>query len=95
MGTRIGKKVFIPIGVSCITQFQLNKIFGEVFYESMLFDWNITTPDGTFKILNDFNQFAQDGVDDLSVNINSTVYNEKYHFWYWHIKKQLGGGIDK
>ena len=51
MASVIGDKIIVPIGCSCITQFQLNFFYSHQKYNSQIFDWTLFTPDSLISIL--------------------------------------------
>lgn len=89
MATVVDNVVYLPIGCSCINQFQLNFCFENKHYDSQLFDWSITTPDATIAILRDKKTFIN-GLDDiefLSANIPFSRLMPGY--FIWHLEKML------
>jgi hypothetical protein len=45
------RKIIIPIGCSCINQFQIDFYFGNSNLIGSLFDWNVTTPGTTVQVM--------------------------------------------
>jgi len=89
MATIVDKVIYLPIGCSCINQFQLNFRFGVAGYDSQLFDWSITTPDSTIDILREKKLFINDlnEIEFLSINI---PYSERMPgYFIWHLDKIL------
>lgn len=89
MATNVDKFIYLPIGCSCINQFQLNFRFGTSGYTSQLFDWAIATPDSTAKILREKGPFIDtlDNLEFLSPNIPYSTRMPGYFFW--HLEKTL------
>lgn len=87
MSTKTEKNYFVPIGCSCINQFQLDFRFGKVGYDSQLFDWNIVTPDSTIQIINSIGSPFVNSIDDLSLHSNKILKsNTLPGFYWWHME---------
>lgn len=89
---------FIPIGCSCINQFQLNFNFGNnanAIKKGSLFDWNITSPQSTVEILKAVveNKLYQSIGDRNNYILENgylrNVAFESFYFWHEDGKKVL------
>jgi hypothetical protein len=81
----------LPVGVSCINQFQMRFSRKFAFRDGSAypFDWAITTPDTTIEILEERTAFVN-GLNDLEIingRVRSTVHPGIY---FWHINWDLG-----
>lgn len=84
----LGDRTIIPIGCSCINQFQTGFFFGEERCRGSLFQWTITTPRTTVEVLDyaragtlaalfaDKAQFEMDGAHMRNRNFDG--------FYHWH-----------
>jgi len=82
---------WIPLGCSCISQFQLNSHFGEHSYVSQLFDWNIVTPDALVQIFDSRFAELREAVNSLAMHGPSILKaNSLPGFYWWHADKLLG-----
>lgn len=100
MAWRVGRKLLLPIGCSCIVQFQLDRstilaaIAGStppftVAKEAWLFDWQITKPDTTVDILSSAAR-GIGGIEDFDLH-ECMVRSKRFAgLYFWHICKDLG-----
>lgn len=92
----IGTTCIIPIGCSCITQFQIEKHFGRTAVQSSFFDWMITAPGATIALMTAQldGTLAEKMADRTAYNLHSKCrYMANAHFpglYFWHEK---GGDI--
>ena len=91
----VEQKHIIPIGCSCINQYQLDFYFGRKYPQptrplkrSSIFDWNVTTPESTIQ----FFQFVQAGnIKSIMCDRNNytiekgRLKNTAFEcFYFWH-----------
>jgi hypothetical protein len=95
MANKNEKAYFVPIGCSCINQFQLDFRFGKLNYESQLFDWSIVTPDSTIKIIDSKNKPFINSITDLSLHSSKILRSESLPgFYWWHMKRFIKGDLN-
>ncbi len=84
----------VPIGCSCINQFQLNFKFGQSSYDSQLFDWNIITPHSTIEIFKSKGLTFVNSLNDLSLHSECILKSERLPgFYWWHMNQFVQGNI--
>jgi hypothetical protein len=91
MAAFFGERLVLPIGCSCVAQFQLqlSPRLRSARLDAQLFDWAITTPDATASLL------AQPGpvveaLDELELVHGRVRARRQRGLYFWHIKKTLG-----
>jgi hypothetical protein len=90
MAALFGHRLVLPIGCSCITQFQL-KGSARVAPSALpgyVFDWAIATPDSTVTILDRRAPFAE-REGDLELVDDRVRSRTVPGFYFWHIKHHL------
>jgi hypothetical protein len=89
MATIVNDVIYLPIGCSCINQFQLDFRFGRARSDSQIFDWSITTPDATIAILREKNAFITEFDDIKFVSPNILFSRAMPGYFIWHLNKIL------
>ena len=90
MAALFGHRLVLPIGCSCITQFQLQGSTRLLASQmpGYVFDWAVATPDSTVSVLDRQTPFVQEDADVELVNdrVRSRAIPG---FYFWHIKHYL------
>lgn len=91
MATDTKKHYIVPIGCSCITQFQLNFAYTEKQYVSQIFDWNLFTPDSLINILESNFESLANASENIQIHLPGIVKagNLPGYYW-WHANKIIG-----
>ena len=91
MAAFIGNRLVLPIGCSCIAQFQLqlSPRLESARLDAQLFDWAITKPDATAGLLSRPRPVVE-ALEDLEVVHGRVRARSEPGLYFWHIKKTLG-----
>jgi hypothetical protein len=90
MAALFGHQLVLPIGCSCITQFQLegSTRLAASSLPGYVFDWAIATPDSTVAVLDRRTPFVE-GESDLELVGDRVRSKAIPGFYFWHIKHHL------
>lgn len=90
MAALFGRQLVLPIGCSCITQFQLqgSTRLRATSMPGYVFDWAITTPDSTVMVLDRQTAFVE-RESDLELVGDRVRSRAIPGFYFWHIKHHL------
>jgi hypothetical protein len=92
MGALLDSTFVLPIGCSCINQFQINQSpqFRFTGGTATFFDWLITKPDATVDVLKARAPFVR-SLDDLEL-VNGRVRSRAHPgLYFWHMSKDVPG----
>ena len=83
MASVIGEKIIVPIGCSCITQFQLDFFYSYKKYNSQIFDWNLFTPDSLISILESSFESLVKASENIRFYRPGIVKPDNLNGYYW------------